>query len=77
MTTCRFGFVAGKKLGAMPARNRAKRLMREAVRQRLPQIAPGWDVILIARAGAERATFREVDAAIETLLRRAQLIRST
>ncbi|MEW5717860.1 MAG: ribonuclease P protein component [Chloroflexota bacterium] len=73
--TCRFGFVAGKKIGKAVARNRAKRLMRESVRLRLPMLLPGWDLILIARSGAARREFKEIDAAIENVLRRANLLR--
>lgn len=74
MSQCRFGFVAGKKVGKAVTRNRAKRWLREAARHRLPTIVPGWDIILIARSGIAQTEFKDIDAAIETLLQRAQLI---
>jgi len=73
----RFGFVAGKKVGNAVRRNRTKRLLREAVRHRLEAIAPGWDIILISRAGADQAEFKAIDAAVESVLKRAKLIRES
>jgi len=73
MDTNRFGFVAGKKAGNAVRRNRAKRLLREAVRQRLPKMVKGWDLVWIARSGAEKAEYRAVDEAVEQLLKRAKL----
>ena len=55
------------------ARNRAKRLMREAARHLYPRFGAGWDVMLIARAGLLKVKQPQVEAALASLLRRARL----
>ncbi|MFZ5880682.1 MAG: ribonuclease P protein component [Chloroflexota bacterium] len=72
----RVGVTAGRTVGNAVQRNRAKRLLREAMRPSLPFLPPGWDLILIARPGAVRATLEEVRAALAALLRRASLLPS-
>ncbi len=48
----RVGFTCSKKVGNAVARNRAKRRLRAAAREILPEKAqPGWDYVLIGRAG--------------------------
>lgn len=74
MSQCRFGFVAGKKVGTAVTRNRVKRWMREAIQHRLPAISPGWDLILIARGNTAQSDFQAIVAAIDSLLQRAQLV---
>ena len=69
----RFGFAASKRIGNAVVRNRARRLMREAVRLRQHQIPQGWDIVFIARLPIRDASFHEVDRALEVLLTRAQL----
>src|SRR3989304_4410522 len=41
------GVAAGRSVGNAVHRNRAKRLLRAAMRPILPVIAPGWDLMLI------------------------------
>ncbi|MEM8761702.1 MAG: ribonuclease P protein component [Pseudomonadota bacterium] len=49
----RVGYTCSKKVGNAVARNRAKRRLRAAALELLPSLArPGWDYVLIGRAGA-------------------------
>ena len=67
----RFGVAAGKSIGNAVRRNRAKRLMREAVRSQLELVAPGWDIMLIARRPMARSGVQDVRDALASLLLRA------
>ena len=71
----RYGFAAGKRLGGAVERNRAKRLLREAVRALHPRLAPGHDIVFIARnALVPETPFVAVRAQVEDVLRRARLL---
>lgn len=70
----RFAFVASKRVGNAVVRNRARRLLREAVRLQLDNIQPGWDCVWIARPRLPRAVFAEVETAVLQLLSRAKLM---
>lgn len=70
----RVGLAAGRNVGTAVHRNRAKRLLREAIRPLLPSLAPGWDLVLISRPGLSAATLPETRRALESLLRRAALL---
>ncbi|HEY3317688.1 MAG TPA: ribonuclease P protein component [Coriobacteriia bacterium] len=63
-------FIAGKKLGGAVVRNRAKRLLREAVRR----VGGPWkarDVALLARPALLGGTPEEIDAALSSVLERS------
>jgi ribonuclease P protein component len=50
------GFTASKKVGNAVARNRARRRLREAARQLLPELGtPGVDYVLVARQSTPQA----------------------
>ena len=68
------GVTAGRSVGGAIQRNRAKRLLREAMRFLLPAIRPGWDLILIARQPLSAATYEQVQSTLSQLIRRANLL---
>ena len=70
----RVGVTAGRSVGGAVQRNRAKRLLREAIRPLLPDLLPGWDLILIARPTLPTKTLPEIRQALIGLLRRAEII---
>ena len=72
----RVGISVTKRIGKAVARNRAKRLIREAVRHYLPGLPSGWDLVFIARAAIAEASFLQVREAVENVLRRARLLRA-
>ncbi|MEJ2011048.1 MAG: ribonuclease P protein component [Anaerolineales bacterium] len=70
----RFGFSAGRSLGGAVQRNRAKRLLREAVRHHLAEVRPGWDAVFIARAPILGASWKEIEAGVNQLLHTSGLL---
>jgi ribonuclease P protein component len=65
----RFGFTASKALGGAVLRNRARRRLKEAVKIVGPGHAvPGYDYVLIARAGTVQRRFTEITRDLERAL---------
>lgn len=63
------GFTTPRALGKAIRRNRIRRRLREAVRRRFTELESGWDVVLNPRAAALQASFADLEAAVEKLLR--------
>lgn len=68
------GIIAGRSVGKAVQRNRAKRMLREALRPLLPQLEPGWKVIVIARQPILMAELAEMHDTLNQLFKRAKLI---
>ena len=71
----RWGFAASKAVGKATARNRAKRLLREAARARDRDVAPGWDLVLIARTPLAGSGLNQAQEAVDNLLKRASVLK--
>jgi ribonuclease P protein component len=67
--TARLGITTSRKVGAAPVRNRIRRLVREVFRRRRAALDPPVDVLVIARAAADRLTYRDVDRELCRVLR--------
>ena len=65
----RVGYAVGGRVGNAVKRNRARRLLREAVRATC--IKRGSDVVLVGKPGLVGRSLDEVRAALETALERA------
>ena len=73
LESSRFAVSAGRSVGNSVQRNRAKRLIREALRPLLPDIKPGWDVLLLARHSLAGAEFLQTQEVLKLLLQRSRL----
>lgn len=65
----RVGFAIAKRLGKAVERNRLRRRLREVLR--LSTVAPGWDILVIAREDAVHQNYHALKVEVEGLLRQA------
>ena len=70
----RVGVTVGRSVGGAVQRNRAKRLIREAMRPLIPILLPGLDLILIARPALLSKSLQEIRQVLTNLLQRAQIV---
>ena len=68
------GFSISKKIGNAVVRNRVKRRLRECFRPYLSQLKYGWYVV-VARPGADRAEYRDLEKGMHYLLKKQNLLR--
>ncbi|MBW2107391.1 MAG: ribonuclease P protein component [Deltaproteobacteria bacterium] len=63
----RLGITVSKRVGGAVKRNRIKRLVREYFRLNKARFAGSWDINLVARQEAARASTQEIHFALERL----------
>jgi ribonuclease P protein component len=64
----RLGFTLPRAFGKAVLRNRAKRRLREALRMRLPEVAPEWDIVINPRRPAIAAPVEELRREVDRLV---------
>ena len=70
----RYGFVIGRKLGSAVRRNRLKRQLRAIIARLMPDLADGYDVVMVARGQFTGRTFSEIAANLAQLIQDAGLL---
>jgi ribonuclease P protein component len=68
----RLGLAVNRRTGGAVARNRARRLLREAFRRVAPPADPGLDLVVVARAGLAGLGQAEVDRELRRGLERVR-----
>jgi ribonuclease P protein component len=65
---CRLGVTVSRKVGSAVERNKVKRRVREFFRLHRTKLQPAHDLLIIARAGADKLSFKDVELELaETL----------
>ena len=60
----RLGISVSKKVGNSVVRHHITRLVRESYRLHEEMFHSGWDIVVIARAGAKNASYHEIESAL-------------
>lgn len=64
----RLGFTVPRAFGKAVMRNRVKRRLREAIRVRLHDVAPQWDIVINPRRAALEAPVEELRREVDRLV---------
>lgn len=69
----RIGVAAGRSVGNAVKRNRAKRVLREAMRPLIQTISKGQDIVILARTKLLESQSKDVEVALSQVIKRSGL----
>jgi len=74
-SSVRIGFSISQKVSKRAViRNRIKRRLRAACRQLLPELQPGWDIVIVARAEAVQCDYLQFLQQLRKLFADAEIL---
>ena len=71
---CRYGITASKKIGGAVHRNRARRVIREALRTLDEPFTGNWDIVFVARSKTRHMKSTQIQNVMRDQLRRLGVI---
>ena len=70
----RIGLVTSKRVGGAVVRNKTRRRLREIIRADRARLAPGFDIVVVAKSSSATAAFDELRAEWLLLARRLSIL---
>jgi ribonuclease P protein component len=70
----RVGFSVSKKVGKSVVRNKVRRRIKESYRINSHMIEKGYNIIFVSRVRANEASFREIEKAMISLFKKANIL---
>ncbi|CAG1772727.1 Ribonuclease P protein component [uncultured bacterium] len=70
----RYGFIVSKHLGKAVTRNLIRRRLRAVVRELHPQLKPGYDIVIIARAALVEQPFMVLQRTVVEQFRQSGIL---
>lgn len=74
-SSVRYGITASKKIGCAVERNRARRVIREAFFNILPQISTGYDIVFVARSRTTKVKSTYIEDCMTKIFSNAGVLR--